>query len=76
MPHVGCSGSDLRGQVPPVSRTARQVAELFGFVAYSGGLVAFVEASLGWPRWVAALVMFAGLILMGWGRWGTSRPRE
>jgi hypothetical protein len=47
-----------------------------GFVAYSAGLVAFVEVPSGWPRIVAALVLFGGLMLAGWARWGMPMPGD
>jgi len=45
------------------------VIALIGFAVYSGGLVFFVEAH-GWPRLLAALVAFGGLMAAGWARWG------
>ncbi len=57
-----------------MSDMGRQVAELVGFVTYSGGLVAFVESSPGWPRWLAAFVMMAGVVLMGQTLWVRSKP--
>lgn len=59
-----------------MSRSARGVIALVGFVIYSGGLVAFVEVASGWPRIVAALVLFGGLMLAGWARWGMPMPGD
>jgi hypothetical protein len=66
----------VRGSVPAVSRTARQVVALLGFLFYSGGLIAFVEAPDRWSRVIAALVTFAGLVAAGKARWGMPMPGD
>ena len=55
-------GGHVRGSVPAVSRSARGVTALVGFVLYSAGL--------------AALVLFGGLMLAGWARWGMPMPGD
>lgn len=59
--------------MPAVSHRARQAVALLGFVTYSGGLVAFVEASTTGTRLVAALIGTGGLMAAGWVRWGMTR---